>query len=508
MTEQASAPEPTATPATVAPVIGNSHPTSGGAADDTSTATPAAATPATPESAAPHPGPVPSPAAVAGQGVHVAPTPTPAAPAPAAPALAAPAPAAPAGAASPSTHGRVDPDGTVYVITRAGERAVGQIPDTTPEEALEFYTRRYESLAVGVELLATRIQSGAVAPDEAAHQIKKERKAILEASAVGDLDGLLDRLDGLAPQLEEHRQARRAEKAEQQAQARATKEEYVAKAEQLAAGTDWRHGVNRFRDLLEQWKALPRIDKATDDELWHRFSSARSTYTRRRKAQFAEQASKRDDAAAKKRAIVAEAQKLATSTDWGPTSGEFRDLMQRWKAAGPAPREVDDKLWQEFRAIQDQFFAARTAAQSEQDQEFVANQQAKEALLAEYEPKIKPAQDLAAARTTFRELLDRWSEIGKVPRDAMRTLDGRIRALESSLKKVEDDQWKRTNPEARARAEDTASKLREQIATYEEKAAKAEKRGDVKAAAEARKAADTYRSWLSSAEAAASDFSG
>jgi len=485
MTEQASAPEPPATPATVAHVIGQDHPTAGVAEDEnTSTAT-AAAEPA--------PAPTPAPAA---------PVEPPSIPTP------APPPAAPSTGPDPASFGRVDPDGTVHVRTRAGERVVGQIPDTTPEEAMAFYTRRYESLAVGVDLLAKRIESGAVAPDEAAHQIKKERKAIAEASAVGDLDGLLERLDSLAPQLEEHRQARRAEKAQQQAEVRRTKEQYVAQAEKLAAGNDWRHGVNRFRDLLEQWKALPRIDKATDDELWHRFSSARSTYTRRRKAQFAEQASKRDSAASTKRAIISEAQKLATSTDWGPTSGEFRDLMQRWKAAGPAPREIDDKLWQEFRGLQDTFFAARTAAQNEQDQEFVANQQAKEALLAEYEPRIKPHEDLAAARSTFRELLDKWSEIGKVPRDAMRPLDGRIRALESSLKKVEDDQWKRTNPEAKARAEDTASKLRDQISSYEEKAAKAEARGDAKAAAEARKAADTYRSWLSSAEAAASDFSG
>lgn len=485
MTEQASAPEPPATPATVAHVIGHDLPSHEATDDNQPTSAPVPAPPSEPAQA----------------------------PAPVAPAPIAPTPAAPAPGSSgptvepPSSFGRVDPDGTVHVRTRAGDRVVGQIPDTTPEEAMQFYTRRFESLAVGVELLATRIQSGAVAPDEAAHQIKKERKAIAEASAVGDLDGLLDRLDALAPQLEEHRQARRAEKAEQHAQVRQTKEKFVAQAEQLATGNDWRHGVNRFRDLLEQWKALPRIDKATDDELWHRFSSARSTYTRRRKAQFAEQASKRDSAAATKRAIIAEAQKLATSTDWGPTSGEFRDLMQRWKAAGPAPRDLDDKLWHEFRGIQDAFFAARTAAQSEQDQEFVANQQAKEALLAEYEPRIKPTQDLAGARATYRELLEKWSEIGKVPRDAMRTLDNRMRALESSLKKVEDDQWKRSNPEAKARAEDTASKLRDQISSYEEKAAKAEARGDAKAAAEARKAAETYRSWLSSAEAAANDFS-
>lgn len=407
-----------------------------------------------------------------------------------------------------ASFGRVDADGTVYVRTAAGERVVGQIPDTTAEEALAFYTKRFEAHEVTVELLEKRIRAGAISPDEAAHQIKKERKAIAEASAVGDLDALLARLDALSPQLNEQREARRAEKAEHQAAAKAQKEKFVAQAEKLAAGTDWRHGVGRFRELLDQWKALPRIDKATDDELWHRFSSARSSYTRRRKAQFAADATRRDEAARLKRAIISEAEGLVDSTDWGPTSGAFRDLMQRWKKAGPAPRDVDEKLWQEFRGLQDRFFGARNEAQAEQDKEFIANQEAKEALLAEYEPRIRPGDDLAAAKEAYRELLDKWAEIGKVPRSSMRSLDSRIRALETSIKKAEERKWQRTNPEARARAEDTALKLRDQIDSYHEKAAKAEARGDAKSAAEARKAAETYRSWLAQAEAAVDDFSG
>ncbi|MFW6599622.1 DUF349 domain-containing protein [Propionibacteriaceae bacterium Y2011] len=409
---------------------------------------------------------------------------------------------------NPADFGRVDPDGTVHVRTAAGERVVGQMPDTPLDEAMAFYTKRYEALAVTVELLEKRIDAGSVSPDEAAHLIKKERQAIAEASAVGDLDALWARLDALAPKLAEQREVRRAEKAEHQAATRTTKEGYVAEAERLAAGNDWRGGVNKFRDLLEKWKALPRIDKATDDELWHRFSSARTTYTRRRKAQFAEQAHKRDAAADEKRRIITEAEALADSTDWGPTSGAFRDLMTRWKAAGPAPREVDDKLWATFRGLQDKFFEARTAANAEQDKEYKGNQDAKEALLAEYEPQIRPTDDLDRAKTAYRELLDKWSEIGKVPRDAIRPLDQRMKALENAIKKVEDDRWKRTNPEARARAEDTADKLRSQIAEQETKAEKAEARGDNRAAEQAHKAAETYRTWLEQAEAAVNDFSG
>jgi hypothetical protein len=328
---------------------------------------------------------------------------------------------------------------------------------------------------------------------------------VQNANAVGDLDSLLDRLDALSPLLNEQRAARKAERAKQQEETLAAKERFVAEAERLAQSNDWRGGVNRFRALLEQWKQLPRLDRATDDALWHRFSSARTTYTRRRKAQFAQQAERREAAKATKERIIAEAEQLAGSTDWGPTTGAFRDLMGRWKAAGPAPREVEEDLWQRFRGIQDQFFAAKQAALSAQDSEFRANQQAKEALLEEAE-KLLPVTDVDAAKVAYREVLERWAAIGKVPREAMRPLDNRLRAVESAIREAEDERWRRTNPEARARAEDTAAKLEAQISALEDRAAKAEARGDARAAREAAESAETYRQWLDQARQAASEF--
>lgn len=410
--------------------------------------------------------------------------------------------------AGPESFGRVAEDKTVYVRTPDGERAVGQIPDMSEEDALAFYVRRYQALELEVSLLASRVRQGALSPDEARKSIATVRSTVAEASAVGDLAALLAQLDSLGPVLAIQAEQRKAARAEQNAATRAAKEATVAEAEKLAAGTDWRGGVNRFRTLLEEWKQLPRIDRASDEALWHRFSAARTTYTKRRKAQFAEQATKRDAAKATKERIIGEAEKLAGSTDWGATSAAFRDLMQRWKAAGPAPREVDDKLWAKFRGLQDQFFEARQAEQDSENEEFTANQQAKEALLAEYEPQIDPSTDLAAARTAYRALLDRWAEIGKVPRDAIRPLDARMKKLETSIRSAEDEQWKRTDPQARARAEETAAKLRDQIAALEAQAEAAEAKGKTKDAEKAREAAATYRTWLTTAEQAVADFSG
>lgn len=419
---------------------------------------------------------------------------------------AGPGAAGPAGT-GPASFGRVAEDGTVYVRTADGERSVGQVPGVPADEAMAFFTRRYEALELEVSLLERRVTTGALSPDDAAASVKTVHNAVDGAHAVGDLAGLLARLDALAPRLAEQRAVRRAEKAKASEAARAAKEAFVVEAEKLAAGNDWRGGVNRFRSLLDQWKTLPRLDRATDDALWHRFSSARTTYTRRRKAQFAQQNEQRESARTLKEQLALEAEALASSTDWGPTTGVYRDLMQRWKDAGPAPRGVDEALWRRFRAAQDTFFAAKSETMAEQDAEFRVNAEAKERLLAEAESGL-PVADPAAGRAMYRDLIERWSALGKVPRDAIRPLENRLRAIEEAVNNAEEDRWQRTNPEARARAEDTSAQLEAQIAQLEERAGKAEARGDAKTAADARASAATYQEWLEQARKAVADYSG
>lgn len=406
----------------------------------------------------------------------------------------------------PNEFGRVAEDGTVYVRTAEGERSVGQIPDATPAEALAFFTRRYNALETEVRLLEQRLTSGTVAPEDARRSVNSLKKSISGANAVGDLAALLARLDALEPMLAQAAEARKAEKAKANEEARAAKEAKVAEAEKLAQSNDWRGGVNRFRQLLDEWKALPRLDRATDDELWHRFSAARTTYTRRRKTQFAQQNEKRAQARVIKQGLIAEAREIATLENFGAAAGGFRDLMQRWKAAGPAPRDVDDKLWAEFRGIQDEFFNRRNEQLAEQDAEFKVNQDAKEALLSEYEPKIKPVNDLEASKAAFREFLEKYNEHGKVPRDAIRPLEQRVRSLEQAVRQAEEAEWKRTDPEARKRAEETVAMFESHIAKLEKQASEAEAKGDAKKLRDAQQSMATYQSWLDQARATLADF--
>jgi soluble cytochrome b562 len=408
--------------------------------------------------------------------------------------------------ATTEAWGRVSDDGTVYVRTADGERPVGQMPDASPEEALAFFTKRYDDLAFEVDLLEQRVKAGTVGPDEAAAAVKQVHATLAEAQAVGDLAGLDQRLDALSGTIDAQREKRKVERAAKLEAARGAKERIASEAEKLAEGNDWRNGANRLRDLLDEWKALPRLEKSVDDALWRRFSTARTNYTRRRKAHFGELNEKREGARAVKERLVKEAEALADSTEWGPTAGKYRDLMRQWKAAGPAPRGVDDQLWKRFRAAQDTFFGARDAAAAETDREFAANAEKKEALLLEAE-KLVPVTDLKAAKEAFRDIAERWDAAGKVPRERMKELEGRIRKVEQEIRGVEDDQWRRSNPEARARAADTVGQLESSIADLEAKHQKALAAGNEKKAAEHASALEARRAWLTEAQKALEDFS-
>ena len=409
-----------------------------------------------------------------------------------------------------SEWGRVAEDGTVFVRTADGERAVGQYTEGTPEEALSFFTERYAALEFEVGLLTKRISSGVLSPEEASTSVRTVRDQVAGAHAVGDLDALLARLDAMGPVIATQREARRAEKAQRTAESRAEKEKLVAEAEKLAEGSDWRNGANRLRELLDHWKALPRLDKGTDDALWRRFSTARTSYTRRRKAHFAEQHEKRDGARVVKERLAAEAEKLAGSTDWGPTAGAFRDLMRDWKAAGPAPRDVDERLWKRFRGAQDAFFGAREAANAELDREFAANAEVKEAILVEAEALLPALQggDLDAVKRSFRDLSDRWDAAGKVPRDRMKDLEGRMRKVEQAIRGIEDDQWKRTDPEKSARANEMVAKLEAAIADTEAELEAARAAGNDKKAASLEENIESRRAFLDMARRASSEFGG
>lgn len=373
--------------------------------------------------------------------------------------------------------GRVDETGTVYVRTADGEQVVGSWQAGSPDEALAYFERKYEGLVVEIGLLERRVRTTDLSAKDAMTAIDHLRTQVDEHHAVGDLDALRVRLDKLVATVEKRREERKAAKAKQSDEARTAKEALVAEAEELAASEQWRSAGERLRALVETWKGLPRLDRKADDELWHRFSHARSAFSKRRKAHFASLDAQREEARKAKEKLVAEAESLSGSTDWGPTAARYRDLMADWKAVGRAQREAEDELWARFRGAQDVFFQARSEVFAERDAEQQVNLTRKEELVAEAE-KLLPVTDLKAARAAFRSINERWEAVGHVPRDARPKIEGRMHTVERALQEAEESEWRRTNPEARARAAGLTGQLQAAVDKLQEQADKARAAGN------------------------------
>jgi len=400
-----------------------------------------------------------------------------------------------------SGFGRIDEHGDVYVRDGEDERLIGGYPENVPEDPFELYTRRFEDLVATIRLFEDRLPQ--LSPKDIDQTLSTLRTAVAEPAAIGDLPALRARVDDLAGRAEERKAQARADRAAAKEQALTQRTALVERAEELVAQdpahTHWKQSGQTLRELLDEWKTLqrrgPRLDKAVEDDLWKRFSAARSVFDRHRRQYFSALDQQQGEAKRVKEQLIAEAESLQDSTDWGRTSAAYRDLMERWRTAPRASRKEDDALWARFRAAQQVFFDARRAKDQAVDGEFQENLVAKEALLDEAEALL-PITDVESAKARLRSVQDRWDEIGRVPGPDASRVEGRMRAVENAVRSAEDREWSRSNPETKARAEGMLGQLEEQVAQLRAQAEAADGAGDTTAAAELRDALTTKQAWL------------
>ncbi|MFC4244572.1 DUF349 domain-containing protein [Gryllotalpicola reticulitermitis] len=396
--------------------------------------------------------------------------------------------------------GRVAEDGTVFVREGDGERAVGEFPGATPEEALAYYERKFADLAGQVSILEQRARRGAPASD-IAKSVATLKASIVGASAVGDLASLETRLDRLGGAVEELTEQQSAEAKAAVEEALSVREQIVVEVETLAAEdpakTQWKRTSAQLDELFARWqqhqKDGPRLPKNEANELWKRFRAARSVIERNRKAFFAELDSQHRGARSTKTALIERAEALVPrGVDGIP---QYRELLDEWKRAGRAGKRDDDALWARFKAAGDEIYAAKAQADAFENVEYSANLEAKLALLAEAEP-LANETNRDTAKAKLLEIQRRWDEIGRVPREQVRVIEDRLRRVETAVRKLDEEHWRTNNPEKQARSAGLAAQLTEAIERLEAELADAQASGDSKGAAEAQEAIDARRAWL------------
>jgi hypothetical protein len=414
----------------------------------------------------------------------------------------------------PAKFGRVGEDGTVYVITPAGDRAVGSYPGKTADEALAYFVKKFEMAASEVALLAARIRSGAMVPSDAHEAVNKLRTQISELNGVGDLVNLAQSLEKIPALITEHEGAYQARKAAQNAErevrkveAAAIKEKIVVEAESLIDSVAWKVTTARLKELLDDWKKAPRLDKKVDAALWKRFSSSRNKFDKRRRTHFSNLDSEQKIVASTKESIVKEAESLANSREWLNTAKKYKELMDKWKAAGRGKKSADTALWNRFKTAQDTFFKAKNADMDKRKGSMVENLAKREVMIVEFEALL-PITDFKSAKKKFYDLMGKWQKIGMTDRKKRASFDSRIKKVEDEINELERNFARKSDPSAKAQANKVVQGLAEAIENYEKQAAKAEAAGQTAKAMVAREAAAARRGWLEEAQKGLTEFTG
>ncbi|MCM1034073.1 MAG: DUF349 domain-containing protein [Paludibacter sp.] len=193
--------------------------------------------------------------------------------------------------------------------------------------------------------------------------------------------------------------------------------------EQAEALTQKAEVVEAFRSLQqlhEEWANIGPVARELREELWTRFKTASTIINKRHQDYFEALHKKEEENLAKKQGIIEKIKSidldtLSTNKLWDEATATISELQTEWRSIGFAPKKVNQQIYEEYRALCDAFFAAKTAFYKQLKDLLGNNLQKKRDLLRQAE-ELQNSTDWKNATDTFVRLQKEWKETGPVAR--------------------------------------------------------------------------------------------
>jgi len=294
------------------------------------------------------------------------------------------------------------------------------------EKAARQNLARLQQLADQVEKLAATETLTLKHGDRALLRIREALEHLDPLPSKADRDTIADRLRqaraALYPRVQEQRAAddwRRWANV-------GVQEQLCARTEALLDVEEPAEAARQLREIRQQWKQSADVPRERAQALWNRFKAAQDRVRDKLKDYFAQQEERRVELMKHREALVAEAESLAESTDWGRTAKRVSELQAEWKAMGAIPGPESREIWERFRRACDRFFTRRKQDLQERKESWSANLARKEALCTQAEALAEsifkggappPPGDWAAASAALKRLQAEWKTVGPVRRN-------------------------------------------------------------------------------------------
>lgn len=139
--------------------------------------------------------------------------------------------------------------------------------------------------------------------------------------------------------------------------ARQVKENLIEQAAALEDSQEWQKTSEKFRKLMDEWKAIGSAGREHEDALWEKFNSSRQKFYERRNAHYDELHQVQGERYDAKKKLVAQAKEIADARSYTRENTKvMKDLGVEWKKVGSCGKEHEDQIWKEFRSIMDEYF--------------------------------------------------------------------------------------------------------------------------------------------------------
>jgi hypothetical protein len=191
-------------------------------------------------------------------------------------------------------------------------------------------------------------------------------------------------------------------------------------AEKLGNEEDVISAFHSLQELHNQFREIGPVAKELREEIWQRFKAA-SSIVNKRHAEHFDNIRKQEEENLEKKAELCDKveliniEELKNSNDWEAKSKEIIDIQAEWKKIGFAPKSMNVKIFERFRAACDRFFSAKNEFFTQLKESFQENITKKEELVKAAQA-LQDSTDWKATADKMMELQKEWKTVGMVPR--------------------------------------------------------------------------------------------
>jgi len=182
---------------------------------------------------------------------------------------------------------------------------------------------------------------------------------------------------------------------------------------------DWQNSIKEIEVLRKKYFDAGKLPYSKSEVVWQKFKDATKQFNQNKNTFYKQEKNSQQDNLKEKIALIELAESLKDSEDWETTTETFKKIQSDWKKIGHVPRKFSDDIWKKFKVACNHYFDRyhnQKNALSVEQKEIVDTKTAFFEALKEKDYKTKE---------TISELMNEWSELGRLPRSA-RDIDSKF----------------------------------------------------------------------------------